>query len=97
MTDIPHNGTSTSIKAAESMRPHAGTIERRVADHVASLGTTGATTDEIEVSLGLTHQCASARINSLHRSARIIDLGERRKTRSGRNAVVWFSAEQAMP
>jgi hypothetical protein len=93
MTYIHHNGTPTSMEAAESMRPHVPTIEQQVAEHIAKCGTDGATTDEIEVALGILHQCASARINRLHRSTRIVDMGERRKTRSGRNAVVWFSAE----
>ena len=54
------------------------------------------TGDEVEVVTGLRHQTASARIYELKGGSernpvppRIFDSGERRKTRSGRRAIVW--------
>lgn len=47
------------------------------------------TCDEIEMITGLSHQTASARVNDLKKAYRIHDSGERRKTRSNRNATVW--------
>ena len=49
----------------------------------------GATCDEIEARLDLRHQTASARVNELYRRGFIQDLGFRRRTRGGRNAIVW--------
>lgn len=58
----------------------------------------GATDDEIEVGTGLSHQCASARRNGLAKKGAIEvatdEYGEpvKRKTRSGRSALVWRAA-----
>jgi hypothetical protein len=49
------------------------------------------TADEISVLLDLPAQSVSARINGLHRDAYIVDSGIRRKTRYGRNAIVWVA------
>jgi hypothetical protein len=49
------------------------------------------TADEISVLLELPAQSVSARINGLHRDAYIVDSGIRRKTRYGRNAIVWVA------
>jgi hypothetical protein len=51
----------------------------------------GMTADEISVLLELPAQSVSARINGLHRDAYIVDSGIRRKTRYGRNAIVWVA------
>ena len=87
----PHRGVPTSVAASESMRNRAVTDRARVLGVVASGG--GATTDEIEVALSLRHQNASARVWELAGNGghpcRIRDSGRRRKTRSGRTAIVW--------
>ena len=94
---LPHNGTPTSIEAAQRASSHAQSDAERIAEFISQRGEIGATTDECEVALGLSHQTASARMRSLQIKQRIMDLGERRKTRTGCNAVVWFSVEQAKP
>lgn len=53
----------------------------------------GTTCDELEISLGMIHQSCSARVNELMNSGWIFDSGFRRKTRNGRNAIVWLPAE----
>lgn len=55
-------------------------------------GVNGSTCDEVEYSLALTHQCASARVRELVRKGRLSDSGERRRTRSGRTARVYVVA-----
>jgi hypothetical protein len=40
------------------------------------------------------HQTCSARIYELHRKQWIHDSGRRRRTRSGRDAIVWAVTEQ---
>lgn len=95
MTTMPHNGTATSIAAAESMRPHAAAIRQRVFDFIQSRGHFGSTCDECEMAMDLSHQCCSARITDLHAPrigpARLIDSGRTRPTRSGRQATVWIA------
>jgi predicted transcriptional regulator len=56
-------------------------------------GTTGGTCDELEQAMGLSHQTCSARLRELNMKNRIYDSGKRRKTRSGRDAIVWFAVE----
>ena len=56
----------------------------------------GLTCDEIEMYLDRTHQSISARINELRDSGWIIDSGKRRKTRSGRAAIVWTPTQAAL-
>jgi hypothetical protein len=87
----------TSTAAARSIAPCAAAIRERVAGFISSCGSDGTTCDAAEIALELSHQTTSARFRELALATRIIDLGERRKTRSGRNAVVWFSAEQGRP
>lgn len=49
----------------------------------------GFTCQELEQDLGVSHPTASARLVDLRYSGLIVDSGERRKTTSGRNAIVW--------
>lgn len=86
----PHNGTPTSKDAARSMIGRAGTDRVRI---VEFLGSKPSTTDEVEVALNMSHQSASPRIWDLQGNGghpiSIRDSGIKRKTRSGRMAVVW--------
>ena len=90
-------GSRTSADAAESMVDHAMNIELKVLAyfmHVAKHD--GSIDDEIEESLGLKHQTASARRRQLERRGLVVKMynkGERvkRLTRSGRYAGVYIS------
>jgi hypothetical protein len=96
---IPHNGTATSIAAAESVRPHVSAIRQRVLDYIEGNGFNGCTCDEVEQALGLSHQCCSARITDLHAprigKPRLVDSQRTRRTRSGRQATVWISCRES--
>ncbi len=83
----PSNGVATSNAAAASIYNDASAIRMRVCLAIKSLG--GATCDQVEEYTGLKHQTASARVNELKERGDIVDSGERRKTRSGRKAIVW--------
>ena len=84
----PHaRGSTTSAAAADSITDVAGSLRARVLGHIA--GTGGSTCDEIEAALDLRHQTASARVRELALLGRVRDAGGRRRTRSGRQAVVW--------
>ena len=49
----------------------------------------GMTCDELEQALDAKHQSVSAQIRHGVKNNEIEDSGMRRKTRSGRNAIVW--------
>lgn len=86
-------GSDTSEEAAESMAEHAPGLEAKVLAAIVVFGMAGATTDELEAALKMTHQTCSARVNGLAERGAIADSGERRKTRSGRRATVYVAAE----
>lgn len=52
-------------------------------------GRTGLTCDALETLLSMSHQTASARLRDLAMRGDILDSGKRRKTRTGRTAIVW--------
>lgn len=85
----------TSIIAARSVAESADQMRSRVLVAIREAG--GATCDEVEVSLGFRHQTASARIRELQLEGKVYDSGTRRKTRSGRPAVVWVEDDGAEP
>lgn len=89
------SGSETSRDAARSMRIAAKQQEQRVLIAIYNRGSVGGTSDELEVQLQLTHQSASARVSELKKTGRIIDGGTRRKTRSGRYAVVYIFPPQS--
>lgn len=85
----PHNQRDTSIEAAQSVIAHRGGDLHRIAEYLQAQGLPGATCDEVELALGMTHQTASARVHDLMRMDVIQDVGRRRPTRSGRQAIAW--------
>lgn len=82
-----YSNPTTSRSAAESVRESAATLRSKVLAFIRDRG--GATCDEAEEALGLTHQTASARVNELMNLRWIEDSGKKRPTRSGRKAIVW--------
>lgn len=98
----PHNGTTTSIEAAEAIKPSVNTLCRRVLDCIASMPA-GLTCDQAECILNLSHQTCSARFRDLASSQPpsiqklVLEDGSyaKRKTRSGRNAFVYIAKEAA--
>ena len=78
---------STSRAAYESIKELRSTLYKKVLKHIRDTG--GATCDETEQALGLSHQTCSARFNDLSRTGRIYISGLRRPTRSGRQANVY--------
>ena len=96
----PHNGTETSIEAAESIKPNVNAMARQVLDCIRSMPG-GLTCEQVEQILGMKHQTASARIRDLascqppfivvgvDQNHKVI----RRPTSSGRTARVYFAAK----
>ena len=90
---IARNAPDTSREAGEAAKPHAGKQRELVLFwiKIAPFNLKGLTADELSLQLDLPAQSISARINGLHRDAYIVDSGIRRKTRYGRNAIVWVA------
>lgn len=88
ITEANHGGNVESTEAHESIKYEASRLRERVRAWVAGRGSFGATVDEIELGLGMSHQTASARASELKATQQVVDSGLRRKTRSGRNAAV---------
>ena len=85
--------SETSRGAADSMIAPAPSVRRRGFDFIASRGDYGATDDEIEIGLELSHQTASARRNLLVKDGAVVNSDAKRPTRSGRPASVWVAVE----
>lgn len=93
----PHNGTPTSIEAAESMKPHAPNLEALTLAIVRAAGDVGVTDDEIDTiarNAGVETRTLRPRRVSLVSKGAVRDSNETRKTSSGRNAVVWKVAKK---
>lgn len=84
----PHNGTETSILAAQSIAAHVSPMQQRILDYISSAGPS----TEEEISLGADMRLSSvcARVNELvHQKYLLADSGLKRRTSSGRLAVIW--------
>lgn len=88
----PRDGGGTSLIAAHQITSASKTLRDRVLASICS-SANGSTDDEIEIALGLRHQTASARRRELVLLGQIYDSGQRRRTSSGRAAVVWVARE----
>lgn len=92
MRSETHNGTATSIAAAESMRGSKLRIRGQVYGFILDQRHMGATADEIEDNLEIAGNTVRPRIVELREMSLIRNSGNLRKTRSGRSAVVWVVA-----
>ena len=79
----------TSRQARDSRAEYAEEVRDRILDHFRRRRTYGSTDDELEVTLHLLHQTASSARRWLVMAGLIAETDGRRKTRTGRNAVVW--------
>ena len=85
----PHVDQDTSRAAAASQIHKANSKRAEVFRLIKSKGILGATDNEMELALGWRHQTLSARRRELVLLNKIEDSGQRRKTDSGRSAIVW--------
>jgi Asp-tRNA(Asn)/Glu-tRNA(Gln) amidotransferase A subunit family amidase len=83
----------TSKEAAQRIEPETGKLRLGVLSELQVRGSTGATCDELEQALHLSHQTASARVREMSLKGTVKDSGQRRLTRSGRRAIVWQASE----
>ena len=85
-------GSETSEEAAKSL--YSGPIRERVHKIIESMDCLGATDEELERRLNMKHQTVSARRRELVLMGRVKDSGVKRRTTSGRKAVVWIACEE---
>lgn len=84
----------TSHDAASAIEPAAGTLRRKVLDFIRTC-TDGATDEEIQLALDMDPSTERPRRVELWRSKLIADSDTKRKTKSGRKAVVWVATGES--
>ena len=90
----PHNGTPTSREAAHSVKPRVSKLRADVLVVLIARGEIGATAQEIEKATGLPGNTVRPRLVELRENGCVRDSGRKRKTDSGRLAVVWEYASR---
>lgn len=80
-------GSDTSQAAAEAIEDSAANLRARVLGFLIETG--GATDEEVQLGLDMNPSTVRPRRGELVKMGRVKDSGQRRKTRSGRWAVVW--------
>ena len=86
--EVNHQGNLESVEAFESIKSDLSRLRAYVLDFIKSKGFHGATCDEIEVALNLSHQTASDRCSELKKKGIVAPTYFKRLTRSGRSAAV---------
>jgi|TARA_R110002110_G_scaffold179936_9_gene385684 predicted ArsR family transcriptional regulator len=86
---VPAGVQGTSREAFTSIQKIRAGDGYKILRKLEREASTGATCDEMETELGLSHQTASARCHDLLRFGAIERSGLRRATRSGRSAHVY--------
>jgi hypothetical protein len=89
--EAPHNGTATSVEAAESVEPVRGSLQWRVWRYVNGRDLDGATAQEIERGLGLSGNTVRPRLRELEAMQLIQKTNRTRETASGRKATVYVA------
>lgn len=87
----PSNGVITSDLAAAQIEPVSGHLRQIIYDFINSRGPLGATSQEVEIALGIVAQTVTPRVLELRKMGLICHSGEFRPTRSGRKAQVWVA------
>lgn len=94
MRDLPppwQRNSDTSREAAATVRAKAPALRTAVLGYVTGRGEQGATNEEVSVAMGIKLQTVCPRMFELREAGVVVDSGTRRKTESGRDAVVWVA------
>lgn len=87
-----HNGTPTSIAAAEQIEPSAGTLRAQVLAYLRERGNAGATDEEMQTALTMNPSTQRPRRIELEKLGLVLRTAQTRKTASGRSAVIFIAA-----
>lgn len=80
--------TKKATKASAEAKGGAWAKKDAIYSWFKKCGTKGATCDAMEAAMNLTHQTGSARVHDLEKEGRLVDTGNKGKTRSGRKARI---------
>lgn len=97
--DRPAVARDTSIAAAKTRPPAAGSLRRRIVQAITThwkLYDTGLTADDLCVRLRRGHASVSSAVSDMETKGWIEDSGQRRETSSKCKAIVWRPTERAM-
>ncbi len=81
--------SATSIAAAQAIQPKLGELCRQVLAYLRLAGSFGGTDEELQTGLLLDGSTERPRRVTLVEYGLVVDSGRTRKTKSGRDAVVW--------
>ena len=81
--------SDTSITAAAEIEPALNKLQRKVLGFLRSQRETGATDEEMQIHLDMNPSTQRPRRIELVARGKVYDSGKKRKTHSGRLAVVW--------
>ncbi len=84
-------GSATSLEAAKAIVLHAGTARAKVYDFIESCGGHGATDEEVQEDLDLPYSTSRPRRVELVTAGLVKATSRKRRTNSGRRAVVWVT------
>lgn len=84
---------STSIEAKKAIQPVARTLRAQVFVELLRRGSTGATLEELELTLKLAGNTIRPRRQELEKRGLVENSGRERPTTSGRSAIVWIVPE----
>ena len=89
---------STSLEAYEASKPRVSEMEARIVAYLQDRGSEGATDEEMDIAFG-TEATRSNRPtrNALTKRGQVVNTGTKRKTKSGRRAIVWALQQYAEP
>lgn len=85
-------GSDTSLAAAIAKKPTAAKQRAAVYRYLVEHGPR--TQEELSAETGIGGDSARPRIAELRREGHVVDSGQRRLTRSGRQAVVWAAVSE---
>jgi hypothetical protein len=87
---MKHRIQDTSLEAFDAFKPKAKDMGRRIVSYLESCGAEGATDEEMDIAFDTvaTRSNRPTR-NALTKRKVLANSGNRRKTRSGREAIVW--------
>jgi CRP-like cAMP-binding protein len=88
----PTNGVQTSNEAAAAIEPFSQRQRDILYAYVCDQYMLGTTNQEAEEALGMPAQTITPRMLELRKEGLVVDSGMKRKTRSGRRAIVWIDA-----
>lgn len=85
--------SETSREAATKIKNSAPHIRGRVYDLIKASRRYGRTDEEVQIMMALNPSTQRPRRVELVRAGAVFDSGRKRKTKSGRRAVVWIAAQ----